>query len=151
MAHLNFKKDLELSKQGEEDVKNFLINRGCVFVDFNHDNKYDLLMKKKGKDITYEVKTDYIVYKMFDTGNLFVEFECRNKPSGIAVTEAEWYVNYYYHLKEFWFIKTKDLKELIANNNIPVTTNAGDINSGTKGYLIKRKNYRDYFHVYQKT
>lgn len=148
MAHLNFKKDLELSKQGEEEVKNFLIKHGCEFVHFNHDNKYDILMTKKNKPVTYEVKTDYIVIKLFDTGNLFVEFECRGKLSGISVTESEWYINYFYHLKELWFIKTQNLKDLIANNEIPITTEAGDINSGTKGYLINRKKYRKYFQVY---
>lgn len=151
MAHLNFKKDLELSKQGENAVKDFLVTQGCVFTHFNHDNKYDILMQRKGKDVKYEVKTDYIVMKHFDTGNIFVEFECRNKPSGISVTEAEWYVNYFYYLKEFWFIKTKKLKDLILNNNIPVINQAGDANSNTKGYLIKRKDYQEYFHVYKKT
>lgn len=37
---------------------------------------------------TLEVKTDRMAYR---TGNLFVEFECRGKPSGIAVTKASWW------------------------------------------------------------
>jgi len=35
-----------------------------------------------------ECKRDKLAYK---TGNIFVEYECRGSPSGIAITEAEWW------------------------------------------------------------
>ena len=38
-----------------------------------------------------EVKTERDIWKT--TGNIVVEFECRGKPSGIAVTEAKWWAH----------------------------------------------------------
>ncbi len=36
-----------------------------------------------------EVKTDFKAYK---TGNIAIEIECNGKPSGLATTEAEWWL-----------------------------------------------------------
>jgi|APCry1669189534_1035231.scaffolds.fasta_scaffold19799_3 hypothetical protein len=149
MANLNFKKDLELSSVGELKVKEFLESKGCIYQASNNDNKFDLKMTKNNKDTTYEIKTDFKCAPLFDTGNLFIEYECRNRPSGISVTQADWFVTYFLYLDELWFIKSEDLKKLIFDNNFPVFIDAGDINSETKGYLINRKNYRNYFHVYK--
>ena len=38
-----------------------------------------------------EVKTERDKWKT--TGNIVIEFECRGKPSGIAVTEAKWWAH----------------------------------------------------------
>ena len=38
---------------------------------------------------TIECKRDFKAHK---TGNVYVEFECRGKPSGIATTEADYWV-----------------------------------------------------------
>ena len=38
-----------------------------------------------------EVKTERDIWKR--TGNIAVEFECRGKPSGIAITEAKWWAH----------------------------------------------------------
>ena len=149
MANLNFREDLELASLGEVTVKEFLEKNGCVFKNYNDDNKYDLKMSKKNKDVTYEIKTDFKCAPLFDTGNLFVEYECRNKPSGIMVTQADWYVNYFPYFNELWFIKSHELKQLIADNDFPTFIDAGDINSETKGYLINRKKHRNHFHVYK--
>ena len=35
-----------------------------------------------------EVKRDF---KVSDTGNVAIEYECRGKPSGIAITKAKWW------------------------------------------------------------
>lgn len=42
---------------------------------------------KSGKKV--EVKHDRIAHK---TGNVFIEYESRNKPSGIATTDADYWV-----------------------------------------------------------
>ena len=67
-------------------------------MEFNSNFKYDL---KRGNDAEewfggllvggdrIECKRDF---KAHITGNLFVEFECRGKPSGISTTEAEYWV-----------------------------------------------------------
>ncbi len=148
MANLNFKQDLKLGNEGETTVINFLTSKGMKYIHSNNDNQYDVVMEKNGKEITYEIKTDVKCAPLFDTGNLFVEFESRGKDSGIAVTKAEWFVTYFQYLEELWFIKTQDLKKLLIDNNFPSFRNAGDIGSQTHGYLIKRNDYKQYFHVY---
>lgn len=148
MANLNFKKDLVLGQDGEVVIREFLESKGLTFVDSNHDNKYDIKLLKNNVPVTYEIKTDVICNPTFDTGNLFVEFRCRGKESGISVTEADWFVNYFPFLNEIWFIKSDNLKELINNNNFHVIKNAGDRYSETHGYLINRKKFKEHFQIY---
>lgn len=148
MANLNFEQDLTLSNEGVKVLINFLEKKGGIFIGENHDNKYDLVFEFRKILKTYELKTDFKCAKGFDTGNLFIEFQSRNKPSGISTSQADWFVTYFIYLDELWFIKTSDLKELIKNNEFPTFLDAGDINSATHGYLIKRKNFREKFKVY---
>jgi hypothetical protein len=147
MANLNFIKDLKLGNEGEELLADYLIKNGSTFIDSNKDNRYDIKMLNKNKELTYEVKTDVKCAPLFDTGNIFIEFESRGKASGVSVTQSDWFVTYFLYLNELWFIKSKDLKQLIENNDFPKYYNAGDIGSKTHGYLIKRKDFKKYFHV----
>jgi hypothetical protein len=149
MANLNFREDLKLGNEGEYIILDFLIENGCGFIDTNDNNKYDIKVSKNNKEVTYEIKTDYKIAPLFDTGNIFIEFESRGKKSGISVTEADWFVTYLIHFKEAWFIKTNKLKQLISENNFQVFKDAGDINSATHGYLINRKNFKKHFHVFK--
>ncbi len=149
MANLNFKKDLKLGNDGEYVIVEFLIKQGCEYVDSNDDNKYDIKMKKNNVKTTYEIKTDVKIAPLFDTGNLFIEYESRGKDSGISVSEADWFVTYLPYFKEAWFIKTNKLKKLISENEFPTFKDAGDIGSSTHGYLIKRKDFKKHFHVYK--
>ena len=65
-------------------------------MEYNSDFKYDFIAGHKGEkhlvsvlqDEKIEVKTDF---QSFKTGNVFVEYECRGKKSGIAISEAKWY------------------------------------------------------------
>ena len=67
----------------------------------NHTNKFDIDLKYGQvrevelanilKNEKIEVKTERD--KWMTTGNIAIEFECRGKPSGIAVTEAKWWVH----------------------------------------------------------
>jgi hypothetical protein len=149
MANLNFKDDLVLGNQGELIIKEFLEQKGCIFIDTNNDNKYDLKMLKNNVETTYEIKTDVLCNPTRDTGNMFIEFQCRNKPSGIETSKAEWFVTYFKFLNEIWFIKTQKLKNLISENNFYVIKNGGDIGSNTHGYLINREKFKEHFNVYK--
>ncbi len=147
MANLNFKEDLKLGNDGETAVRTFLEFQGATYVESNHDNKYDLKMLVKGLEKTYEIKTDVKVAPLFDTGNIFIEYESRNKPSGIATSKADWFVTYFLFLNELWFIKTETLRKLILENEYPIFKDAGDVGSATHGYLLPRKDVKKYFHV----
>tara|TARA_R110000824_G_scaffold125134_4_gene284060 strand:- start:1163 stop:1528 length:366 start_codon:yes stop_codon:yes gene_type:complete len=59
--------------------------------------RWDLKLGEEGESLvrrllegahTVEVKRDFIAPT---SGNLAIEYECRGKPSGIAVTEADWW------------------------------------------------------------
>ena len=147
MANLDFKTDLKLGNDGEETLIKFLESKGCTYIDSNNDNKYDLKMVKKGKETTYEIKTDVFIAPIYDTGNIFIEYESRGKASGISVTQADWFVTYFLFLNELWFIKTESLRKLILENEYPIFKDAGDLGSATNGYLLKRKDVKKFFHV----
>jgi hypothetical protein len=83
-----------------------------------------------------------------DTGNIFIEFSCRGKDSGIKVTQADWFVYYFKYLGELWLIQVEDLRKLIRENNFRVGI-GGDPGSDSSGYLIPRKKFRDKF-LYRK-
>lgn len=111
-------------------------------MEFNSDFRFDLqigriyeerlaeLLNKK-----IEVKRDF---KCMDTGNIFIEYESRNNPSGIAITEADYYC---YWLSEFHFImiETNRLKIICRKYiNTQRDTIGGD-NNTSKGVLIPLK------------
>ena len=147
MGEYNFKKDIKLGELGELDVIKYLESKGGKLIKQNKDNKYDVLLDFKGEEITYEIKTDIFCAVGFDTGNIFIEIESRDKPSGLSVTEAKWFVTYFLYLKEMWFIQTEDLKKILVGGNFTITEQSGDTGSNTKGYLIKRKDIKEYFKI----
>lgn len=147
MANYDFKKDIIEGEDGEQIVLEDLIRMGAKFISDNKDNKYDLLVSRKNREITYEIKTDVYCTPEYDTGNMFIEFECRGKESGIIVSKSDWFVTLYKGLNEIWYIKTNDLLQLIQSNLFRETSNSGDTGSKTKGYLIPRKQYREHFIV----
>ena len=62
---------------------------------FDIDLQYGQVREKRIADILknekIEVKTERDIWKK--TGNIAIEFESRGKPSGIAVTDAKWWVH----------------------------------------------------------
>jgi hypothetical protein len=66
-------------------------------MEYNNDFKYDLKLGQEGEsfiasllaDTTIEVKTDWIASK---TGNVYIEYQSRNKPSGLATTKAKYWI-----------------------------------------------------------
>lgn len=163
MANYNFNEDIDVGERGEGVIKTELENKGLKFIDDNKDSKYDLKMELNSKIITFEVKTDVwcvpgrhvdmpfgrIWVEAKDSGNLFIEYQSRNKPSGIAVTNAQVFVYYYPFLNQYWTIKVSDLKRLIADNKFRETKLSGDANSDTRGYLIPREKFKSYFKVHK--
>ena len=88
-----------------------------------------------GKHI--EVKNDRLIHK---TGNLFIEYESRNKPSGLAITSAEYWIYRIDELDISFIFPTKALKQVCRvyyKENLYLK-NGGDNNS-SKGFLIPLK------------
>ena len=85
-----------------------------------------------GKHI--EVKNDRLIHK---TGNLFIEYESRNKPSGLAITTAEYWIYRLSELDSAIIFPTKALKQVcrVYYKEKLYLKNGGDNNS-SKGFLI---------------
>jgi hypothetical protein len=147
MANYDFNADIIVGEDGEDVVIKDLKSLGGIFVSNNKDNRYDVIMNLNNKEVKYEIKTDVFCRPDNDTGNIFVEFECRGKFSGLLVTEAKWFVTYYKHLREIWYIQTDVLKKIITENTMPRTEFSGDENSNTKGWLVPRYQYKKHFLV----
>ena len=158
MAEYSFRKDIIEGEAGEDYIIDFLTKgwKGTLLQkkkDYTWDFKIDF--ENSGVQ-TFESKTDVYcipfskvngkVIKGRDTGNIFIEFSCRGKYSGIKVTEADWFVYYFKFLGELWMIKVQDLKKLIDENNFRVGV-GGDPGSNSSGYLIPRMKFRDKFLV----
>ena len=73
---------------------------------------YDLITTKDGKETKIEVKSDRQASR---TGNLAIEFECNNKPSGITSTEADYWIYFIVHRErdECYIIPIEKLRELV--------------------------------------
>jgi hypothetical protein len=167
-SKLNFGKDIKIGKIGEKMARQYLEQVGCTFVresegqDFK---KWDIEMMFKSIPRTYEVKTDVLIrpdrmvysevfkkemlLKGRETGNMFVEYQYRGVPSGIATTEADVWVYFFHHLNEVWIIKVDELRKLIAANDFPRFLDAGDEGSNTMGYLLPRFEHKELFKVVQ--
>ena len=148
----NFGNDLVIGEVGENLFKQYLIkHKGLLFVRKSEDRKdlkkWDLEFIFKDEVVKYEIKTDVYVKPDRDTGNMFVEFYSRGVDSGIASTEADVWVNIYFHLKEIWIIMVPDLKRLIEENSFRQTEYSGDLNSNTRGYLIPRERVKNNFKI----
>ena len=138
MGEYSFKKDLPTAKQTEIEIAVFLKDKYKVEVlNFNDTSDYDLLIKKKdGALVTFEIKEDFMCGT---TGNTVVEFECRGKPSGIAVTKASHYIYKMHTIKgiRYIFHKTEDIIQMITDNKYLTVVNGGDKGSNSMNYLFK--------------
>ena len=106
---------------------------------FTHDLNFGELAEDWVKNIfsegtKVEVKSDTMAHI---TGNIFIEYESRGKPSGIATTDANYWI---YKINELNFalifdvIKLKEKLRYYFKNNMYMK-NGGD-NNTSKGFLI---------------
>lgn len=143
MANYNFKKDIILGEEGELVMIEDLISMGAIYDSNNKTNSHDVTVNFKGKNIRYECKTDFFD----DTGNMFIETNCRGKASGIEVTKADWFVTYFKNFNELWYIKTDNLKKILNTHTHRKATQCGDDGSNTEGILLNKNMFRDEFIV----
>ena len=105
---------------------------------FRHDLEVGQLAEKALADIfensTIEVKNDL---KASKTGNLFIEYMSRGKPSGIGTTKAQWYA---FIVEDRIVILPTEKLKLIARKyfNTKRDVLGGDSNS-SKGILVPFK------------
>ena len=130
----DFSTDLEFAKQAEKytkiELKKKYPNTKRIT---GYHKEYDIIVPEVDK--TIEVKSDR---RTKETGNLFIEYESRGKPSGISTTKAD--VWFYYieptDFKQLIMIRTDVLKKLIKDNKFQ-KVKGGD-NNTSWGYLIPK-------------
>jgi len=132
--HYNFVDDLLAAQEKELELARLLKKRGkAERIEINNDKRYDLLVYlKDGGTQTIELKHDMLHEK---TGNIGVEYSSWGKPSGIDVTEADYWCFALYD--GFWVIPTHTLRDLIAENTFFRVAVGGDKGSDTAMYLFK--------------
>jgi hypothetical protein len=150
MGVYKFSEDIKTGKLGEYIVGLHLINKGFMgnyveIVNYNNNNSYDIETIINGTKKFFEVKTDEFCNTNRNR-NIFIEFESRNKSSGIVVSQSDYFLTFFIHLNELWSIDTNKLRELINNNNFPVGI-GGDKGSNTKGYLIQKEFFHHHFNI----
>lgn len=125
----NFVEDLENARKFEDEAQRRIKQiRKCTITEIQdnmnyHSTLYDF---KTSDNESFEVKADHMCSK---TGNCFIEFEQKGRPSGIGITKATHHiivVDCNYHL-----ISTKQLKKMCKNSVIKKSY------TGCKGYLIQ--------------
>lgn len=151
-----FTSDLKYGENGENEIATFLQTLNLTFLGsskcLHSDDKwklYDLLfMNKDKKQIKVEVKTDNYISERYDSGNIIIEKSCGNKPSGISTTISDIWIYYFPILSRdnIWLIKTKELKQLIAENNFHICS--GGYQNKCRLIQIPRKEFQDKFKVY---
>lgn len=146
-----FHKDLNQGLQDEKIVASILKRRyNCKIIDFNPENnsKYDIRIEINGQQELIEVKTDTYETHKGDTGNICVEMYCSNKPSGIKTSQSTIYCFYFPDKNLIYMIRTEKLRNLIneRGNQMGYFTGGGD-GGRTKGVLISREDWKEYFKV----
>lgn len=105
--------------------------------------EYDMKIYHKPKRYkTYEVKSDK---QISIYGNICIEYECRNKPSGISTSTAKYWAIFeckdaYYTL---YIIPSKIIREYIEKCKYHSIKNGGD-GRVSKLYLFKKELFKDY-------
>jgi hypothetical protein len=109
-------------------------------MEYNNDFRHDLQLgqmaeKWLGKvlsDSTVEVKRDFMAGR---TGRVFVEFESRGKPSGIATSEAEYWA-FVLDGDRVFILPTDRLKDICRANWARAKKVSGGDSNTSRGILI---------------
>ena len=124
-----FVKDLETGKVYEKKALE-LIQKDYpkAYIQDGYFLEWDIYIPEL--DMGVEVKSD-AQYKK--TGNFYVEYECNDKPSGIATTKAKYY---YIYLDKLYILKTEDLKDKCRKYLNTKKDKKGGDNMASKGITI---------------
>lgn len=121
----NFLRDLKTGQKAEDSFKDYLEQQGYK-VEKNTSKsrkelkEYDLLVNDKTK---VEIKLDLKAPK---TGNIAIEFQCNNKPSGLTSSKSPIWV--YIIDNIFYIFKKQDLDTLFEEKKYKRVVSGGDGN-----------------------
>ena len=125
-----FYKDFKQGKKYEDIALGYLDYDKVEYPAYNC-KEYDLITVKNNIKNKIEVKSDRQAPL---TGNMAIEYECRNKPSGINATTADFWLYFVVGDKDSCYkIPVDTLKELVKNCR---KVSGGD-DMASKMYLLK--------------
>jgi len=105
-----------------------------AFLKEGYHKEYDIMIPEINK--TVEVKKDF---KSQYTGNVVIEVEMNNRPSGLETSTADWWVFHLNDIELVW-IKLKRLKELVKSEDYNLVEYIGKGDTISKlAYLVKKK------------
>ncbi len=142
---MNFKKDLAFGNTFEDRLIKLIPHDS-----FNKPNgyfkEYDIEFTSDNKITRYEVKTDRMTYK---TSNIAIEYECRNKQSGINATTADYFAYFVTDTKDtnkyvLFIIPVDYIKQRIKSRDYRGNISGGDYNA-SKMYLFNANVFLDYY------
>lgn len=114
----------------------FLTSQGIPVVSCD-DSRHDVFAEVGGRALSFEVKYDRLAGK---TGNIFVEFHSRGKPSGLGTTQADFQV--YYFDESFHMLETDLFVERLIGARPRVVSGGDDLTS--RGYLVRKTQFREW-------
>lgn len=136
----NFHADLARAQKTQERLAEKLAEclNDSKILDIDGDKHYDIKILYGDKEITFESKEDLMSAK---TGNMFLEYECSGKPSGITTTKSDFYLLTMAErggIMSDYIIPVKTLRCMIHKKKYFSIVSGGD-NMAARGYLFKVK------------
>ena len=132
---MKFNESLSSGKQSENIVLKMVQNKyPKAYIKEGYHKEYDIMIPEINK--TIEVKKDF---KSQYTGNVVIEMEMNNRPSGLQTTTADWWV---FHLDEteIVWITLERLKEMIEFEDYNLVEFIGEGDEISKqAYLVPKK------------
>ena len=112
-----FKDRLKEGLWAENQIAKYLKNKGWIIIEISegHFKEWDIKASKGGVVKTFEVKANYYEIKRFRHPMIIIETESNGEPSGLSVTEADYYILYYPFEDLFYIEKTEDIKKMITS------------------------------------
>lgn len=132
---MGFQESLTSGQKSETLVLNIIKKKyPKAFLKEGYHKEYDIMIPEINK--TVEVKKDF---KSQYTGNVVIEVEMNNRPSGLETSTADWWVFHLNDIELVW-IKLKRLKELVKSEDYNLVEFIGKGDTISKqAYLVKKK------------
>jgi hypothetical protein len=119
---MTWKDDLEMGEKYQKVLLDILAYDTYEMAQGNF-KPYDLKIMHNSDTITFEVKADRQTNR---TGNMVIEFECSNKPSGITTTEADYWAYFVDGTQTYFLIPTDYIRDAIKENKYSRKVKGGD-------------------------
>jgi len=137
MPNYNFSQDHKIAMTTEKEISDMLFEwYNWKTLKICDNNQYDLLVQKKEKKLKIEIKEDFTCQK---TGNVGLEFFCRDKPSGVSTSQSDYYL-YKIHTRgivRYFLISKKTLIKMIRDERYYRIVSGGDEGSNSWNFLFK--------------